>query len=95
MTQDTHLYRLFRKPKDDLEYCFNIQSDRPLTNEEVDFLLHLLGAGHDLRSVKLASELNGDKIVEIGPRLAFATPYSTHLTQICRDCGVACITRLE
>lgn len=74
MTNNNHLYRMYSKIRNNLEYCFNIQSSRVLTNDEVDFLVHLLAAGHDTRSIKLASELNGDNVVEIGPRMAPTLP---------------------
>jgi len=92
MPKITHLYR---KQTPGFEYCFNIRSERPLSRQDLEFLKYLLAPGHAVGMVKTESGFPSEKTVEIGPRLAFDTPFSTHLVEICQNCGLWHIKRIE
>jgi phosphoribosylformylglycinamidine synthase len=39
--------------------------------------------------------LLGERVVEVGPRLNFATAWSSNMVSICRATGIDCVTRVE
>ncbi len=64
--------QLYRKTSESREYCFNIESSRPLTPEEQSRLQLILADGFLAGSVTVLPQLAGDRVVEMGPRLNFA-----------------------
>lgn len=88
----THLYRLLDQDK---EYCFNIASSEPLTGEELDCLRLILADGFLLDTVTDEPSLVGDRVVEVGPRLNFATAWSSNLVSICQATGLSKVERVE
>ncbi|CAK8722046.1 MAG: phosphoribosylformylglycinamidine synthase [Candidatus Electronema aureum] len=87
--------RLHRRLDTARAYCFNIESARPLTDEELRRLLLLLADGFIAETVSLEPVLTGGRVVEVGPRLNFATAWSSNLVSICRATGLDCVTRAE
>uniref|UniRef100_UPI004057A5AF phosphoribosylformylglycinamidine synthase n=1 Tax=Candidatus Electronema sp. TaxID=2698783 RepID=UPI004057A5AF len=87
--------RLHRRLDATRAYCFNIESTRPLTEEELRRLRLLLADGFIAETVSLAPVLTGERVVEVGPRLNFATAWSSNLVSICRATGLDCVTRAE
>ncbi len=81
---------------DRFEYCFNVETSSPLTEEELSILKQILADGFIPETVQATSSLlNGNGVVELGPRMNFATAYSTNLVSICHTCGLNKVTRIE
>lgn len=79
-----------------IEYCFNVQTSKPLTAEELNVLKQLLADGFISESISLVpSNSNGNNVVELGPRMNFATAFSTNLVAICHMIGLKKIVRIE
>jgi phosphoribosylformylglycinamidine synthase len=87
--------QLYRKIDDDRAYCFNIESKRKLTKEEMTCLKLILADGFLLDSVGETPVLQGERVVEVGPRLNFATAWSSNMVSICKATGLDMITRVE
>ena len=87
--------RLHRQLNANLAYCFNIESSRALEAQEMERLRLILADGFLLDTVTFAPSLQGKRVVEVGPRLNFATAWSSNLVSICRAVGLDCITRVE
>ncbi|HSR36536.1 MAG TPA: phosphoribosylformylglycinamidine synthase, partial [Desulfurivibrionaceae bacterium] len=87
--------RLHRRLDAARAYCFNIESSRTLTAEELRRLRLLLADGFITETVSLEPVLTGERVVEVGPRLNFATAWSSNLVSICRATGLDCVTRAE
>ena len=88
----TQLYKLADKNK---EFCFNIESVRPLVGEELQCLRQILADGFVADTVTTEPVLAGDRVIEIGPRLNFATAWSSNMVSICRATGLEVVTRAE
>ena len=43
----------------------------------------------------MSRRLHGERVVEVGPRLNFATAWSSNLVSICRAVGLDCVSRVE
>jgi phosphoribosylformylglycinamidine synthase len=79
-----------------LEYCFNVETSEPLTASELAVLKQLLTDGFVTdRLSATPSNHDGRDVVELGPRMNFATAFSTNLVAICQSCGLGKITRIE
>ncbi|GAB6193869.1 phosphoribosylformylglycinamidine synthase [Desulfocastanea catecholica] len=87
--------QLYRRIDEDRAYCFNIESNRQLTPEEMTCLRLILADGFLLDTVSETPVLPGDRVVEVGPRLNFATAWSSNMVSICRATGLDMITRVE
>lgn len=87
--------QLYRKITDDRAYCFNVESKRPLTEEEMTCLRLILADGFLLESVQLEPVFTGPRVVEVGPRLNFATAWSSNMVSICNATGLGIVTRVE
>jgi phosphoribosylformylglycinamidine synthase len=87
--------QLYRKIDKGRAYCFNIESQRLLTDDEIHCLRLILADGFLLGSVSLEPELEGERVIEVGPRLNFATAWSSNMVSICRATGLEVITRVE
>jgi phosphoribosylformylglycinamidine synthase len=93
MQQVRHFYR---SVKPDFEYCFNIETSAPLTAGELRILRWLLAETFELEHFGEKSFLKPLRnVVEVGPRLDFATAYSTNAVAICHACGLQKVTRVE
>lgn len=87
--------RLYKAIDETKAYCFNIESTRPLEDKEMECLRLVLADGLLLETVVTEPLLIGDRVVEIGPRLNFATAWSSNMVSICKAIGLDCITRVE
>ncbi|PIE73723.1 MAG: phosphoribosylformylglycinamidine synthase [Deltaproteobacteria bacterium] len=87
--------QLYRKINDTFAYCFNVESSAVLTDEEDHKLRLILAEGFLLKSVSSHLPLEAERIVEIGPRLNFATAWSANMVSICQAVGLDAITRVE
>ncbi len=87
----------FRKIGVGFEYCFYIETSELLTDDELKTLRWLLAETFEPDRYSDGSLLEADNqhIVEVGPRLNFATAWSTNAVAICHACGLTKITRLE
>ena len=91
----TRVTQLYRRIDEDQVYCFNVESTRPLTATEMECLRLVLADGFLLETVSLTPLLQGERVVEVGPRLNFATAWSSNMVSICRAIGIDCVTRVE
>ena len=87
--------QLHRQVKPDFAYCFNIESSRALTPAEIERLRLILADGFLLDTVTFEPMLQGERVVEIGPRMNFATAWSSNLVSICRAVGLEAVSRVE
>jgi len=87
--------QLYRRVDERSELCFNIESSRKLTQAELDCLRLILADGFLIDSVDTTPLVSGERVVEVGPRLNFATAWSSNMVSICQATGLDCITRVE
>ncbi len=87
--------QLYRQITADRAYCFHIESSRDLSSEETTCLRLILADGFLLDSVQDVPVPQGDRVVEVGPRLNFATAWSSNMVSICKATGLAAVTRVE
>jgi len=87
--------QLHRQLKADFAYCFNIESSRALEPQEMERLRLILADGFLLDTVTFEPTLIGERMIEVGPRLNFATAWSSNLVSICRAVGLDCVSRVE
>ena len=87
-----HFYRAIRE---DLEYCFYIETRRKLDPQELHTLNWLLSETFEPDKFSPSSIIGNGNIIELGPRMNFETAYSTNAVAICHSCGLDSITRLE
>jgi phosphoribosylformylglycinamidine synthase len=91
--EEEMVYRFYRKTGVETESCFNVETTEALTSREIETLEWLLAETFE-PDLFAGVPFLGDA-VEIGPRLNFATAYSTNAVEICRGCGLTKVTRLE
>jgi phosphoribosylformylglycinamidine synthase len=82
------------------EYCFNIETAAPLTDEELHMLRWLLAETFEPVNFSEESFLGkgkggGESIFEVGPRMNFTTAWSTNAVSVCHACGLKKIIRIE
>lgn len=81
------------------EACYNIQvqGEEPLSTRDWETLQWLLRETFAPEQLTTESQLNGGgPVVEVGPRLAFKTPWCTNAVAVCAACGLGeRITRIE
>ncbi len=87
--------QLYRRIDTTRAYCFNVASSRPLTDKELEQMRLLLADGFLLETVSTKPVLLGDRVIEVGPRLNFATAWSSNMVSICRATGLDCVNRVE
>ncbi len=87
--------RLYRKIDETRAYCFNIESIRQFTKEELICLRLIFADGFLLDSVREMPVPEGERVVEVGPRLNFATAWSSNMVSICGATGLDLVTRVE
>ena len=71
----TTVRQLYRAIDGIREYCFNIESTAPLVPAELDRLRLVLADGFLAETVADTPNLSGERVVELGPRLNFATAW--------------------
>ena len=87
--------QLYRKIDESRAYCFNIELSRNLTDEELICLRMILADGFLVDTVSPAPVLVGERVVEVGPRMNFATAWSSNMVSICQATGLDMVTRVE
>lgn len=87
--------RLYRRIDAGMEYCFNIETKAPLTDGELHHLKLVLAEGFLQETVAGTPHLTGERVVELGPRLNFATAWSSNMVSICRAIGIEGVSRVE
>jgi phosphoribosylformylglycinamidine synthase len=92
-----HIKHLYRQIDDDKEFCFNIETTEPLHDDEISRLRFLLADGFIKDTVRSQSYFTApeDQVVELGPRLNFATAWSSNMVSICHSTGLKKVTRVE
>ena len=88
---------LYRKAGFGVEHCFNVETTQPLSGEEFRILKWILAETFQSNGFATQPFLSAgpSKVAEVGPRLNFATAYSTNAVSICHACGLTQVTRLE
>jgi phosphoribosylformylglycinamidine synthase len=90
------MLHFFLRKSEKLEYCFNVETSAPLDSKELSILRQLLADGFIAESVSSKPiHSDGRDAVELGPRMNFATAYSTNIVAICQTCGLEKVTRIE
>ena len=90
------MYHFFLRRDEHLEYCFNVETASPLNSKELSILREILADGFISESISAQPvPANGYEVVELGPRMNFATAYSTNLIAICHTCGLEQVVRIE
>lgn len=87
--------QLYRKIDETKAYCFNVESSRALTEDEMTRLRLILADGLLVDTVRTTPILSGGRVVEVGPRLNFATAWSSNMVSICKGTGLDMVTRVE
>ncbi len=87
--------QFYRKINASFAYGFTVESSRDLTDHEIERLRLLLADGFMSETVSTVPILTGDRVVEVGPRLNFATAWSSNMVSICRAIGLDTVTRVE
>ena len=89
------MLHLFAQQNEKLEYCFNIEATQPLDHTEMQILMQILASGFIPENISSGTGLRDQQVVELGPRMNFATAYSTNIVSICHACGLTKIVRIE
>ncbi len=89
------MYQLYSLVNNQQEDCYYIDTSSPLNREETKILVKLLAEGFVEEKISVIPKLNSKKIVEIGPRLNFATAFSSNAVAVCHHCGLKKIIRIE
>lgn len=92
-----HITHLYRQVNNQMEFCFNIETTEPLTDKEISRLQFLLADGFIQETVSARPYFNPSEkeVVELGPRLNFATAWSSNMVSICRATGLKKVNRIE
>lgn len=79
------------------ESCFNVQTSQPLTNVQKERLEWLLAETFEKDKLRLKSIFSPSSALclEFGPRMSFASAFSSNAVSICQACGLNSIDRLE
>ncbi len=79
------------------EFCFNIELEGSLDDRQMNVLTWLLAETFEPQGLSENSFLNPAEglILEFGPRMNFATSWSTNAVSICHACGLTQIKRIE
>lgn len=94
------MYRIYRRLSEAMEVCFNVAAIEALTGRELVVLFEMIQQTFEPELTSEGSFLSAKKgeagqILEIGPRMAFETPYSSNAVGICRAVGIEKIVRIE
>ncbi len=97
MQKKNAVFQLYKKSgAGGIEFCFNVEATRELTADEMEKLKLTLADGFIVETISTTSCLTGERVVEVGPRLNFATAWSSNMVSIARAIGLEeVITRVE
>jgi len=87
--------RFYRKIDHNLAHCFNVESTRLLKELEVEQLRLIFADGFLVDTVSLQPVLQQERVIEVGPRLNFATAWSSNMVSICQAIGLDSVVRVE
>jgi phosphoribosylformylglycinamidine synthase len=87
--------QLYRQANEQMEFCFNIESSHPLSPGELTQMRLLLADGFIEETVTVTPRLTGPQVIEVGPRLNFATAWSSNMVSICQATGMTMVSRVE
>ena len=87
--------RFYRQVSARREFCFHVECEGALSEEELSRLRLLLADGFLPETVADEPFFRGERVVEMGPRLNFATAWSSNMVSICRAIGLGKISRIE
>ena len=82
----------------DTESCFNVQTTTALTDVQKERLEWLLAETFEKEKLRGSSVLSSDDsstLLEFGPRMYYASAFSSNAVSICQACGLDSIDRLE
>jgi phosphoribosylformylglycinamidine synthase len=80
------------------ESCFNVEVKGSLSEEEKTKLLWLFTETFEPNNTSDKSYLtttDHSAIIEVGPRLAFSTAWSSNCGSMCQACGIVSVGRIE
>ena len=91
------MYHFYQKnKKEGVEYCFNVETLEKLSSQEEEKLKSVLAEDFEPDNLQKKSFLNENKkIIEIGPRLNFATAFSTNAVAIFHSIDLKKVLRVE
>ncbi|PKL72554.1 phosphoribosylformylglycinamidine synthase [Candidatus Kuenenbacteria bacterium HGW-Kuenenbacteria-1] len=89
------MYQFYSLVDDKQENCYYIDTNSSLNKKEIKILTKILANGFIEKNISLVSKLNDEKVIEIGPRLNFATAFSSNAVSVCHNCGLKIIIRIE
>lgn len=89
------MLKFFRRVKEGMECCFYLETNKKPTKKELAVIRWLLAETFDPQGFSTASFLSGKRVVELGPRMNFATAWNTNALSIFRACGIFCVIRAE
>ena len=88
-----------------LEHCYNVQlkaDSPPLSEDDCERLKWLIAETYEPENVgdksllpHTGSRSSTGVVLEVGPRLSFATAFSSNAVSICSSCGLEMIARVE
>lgn len=85
----------YRKINNMFEWCYNILFSSIPSAEDWGIIEWLCAETFELENFRGFSLLKSENIVEIGPRLNFATAWNTNALSILLSCGILKVTRIE
>ena len=84
------------------EYCFNIEvTGAPYEGKELEMLTWLVAETYEPQQTQATSFITGRVsdntvlVVEVGPRFAYPSAFSSNAVNICSSCGLGRVTRVE
>jgi phosphoribosylformylglycinamidine synthase len=84
------------------EDCFNVEIKNLIkfNTEEKEKLIWILSETFQPENLQMVTSLNCEnllkqRILEVGPRLAFSTAWSSNCLSMCQACGIETIQRIE
>ncbi|MCX8026872.1 MAG: phosphoribosylformylglycinamidine synthase [Thermodesulfovibrionales bacterium] len=77
------------------EFCYYIETINPLSPKQEEIILWLLKETFDEEGFSSQSFLGAGIILEVGPRLNFATSWCSNAISVFRACGIDEIKRIE
>jgi phosphoribosylformylglycinamidine synthase len=81
------------------ESCFNVQTSEDLSDDQTTRLEWLLAETFEREKLRLEKSAfeskDGTLDLEYGPRMTFASAFSSNAVSICQACGLSSIDRLE
>jgi phosphoribosylformylglycinamidine synthase len=91
-----HIRHWYKKVSDTEEVCFNVAIDGALSPDEELRVRQMLADGFSPHTIEEKSHFGSQyAMVEIGPRLNFATAFSTNAVAIFNSVGLSQVTRVE